>query len=140
MSNPEEELAAAYGSLKKDFGLTDLDLRKPVSDIDLDQISSSLYLKWKRLPPYLGLKQGVADDIEHDRGLIKESEKRRRFLLDWKAMDEAGATYECLTHALLRMKCRADAEGVCKLLQNHLATGNDQFLCIWSMRYGILEV
>ncbi len=108
MSN--SELAAAYSSLQDNFKLTDQDLSKLVSDINLDKISSSLALEWKRLPVYLGLKKPVAEDIECNRELIKESEKRHQFLLDWKAIKGAAATYGCLILALLQIKCRQDAE------------------------------
>ncbi len=121
MSN--SELAAVYSSLQDNFKLTDQDLSKPVSDINLDKISSSLALEWKRLPAFLGLKRTIAEDIERDRGLIKESEKRLQFLFDWKAIKKAAATYKCLILALLQIKCRQDAESVCKLLRENPDSG-----------------
>ncbi len=121
MSN--SELAATYSSLKERFKLTDQDLSKPVSDILLDKISSSLALKWKRLPAYLDLENTIVENIKYDPNLVEESEKRHQFLLDWKATKRAAATYESLILSLLQMKCRQDAETVFELLQENPDSG-----------------
>ena len=100
--------------LQKQFNLTDRDLSKPLSEVNLDKISNSLHLDWTRLPPYLGLKHGVTEDIERShRG---EAEKRQQFFWKWKSVEGAEATYGKLILALLEIERREDAENICEIL------------------------
>lgn len=61
------------------------------------------------------LESIVADDI--DKSQVSEDQKRRTFFKQWKQMNGFDATYKNLISALLKIKCRQDAEHVCKLLQ-----------------------
>ena len=107
-----------FSSLKEDFNLTDHDLKKPISDVILGKISTTLHIEWRKLPSYLGLKHGVVKDIQYEQGLDEE-ERRDKFLRKWKAIKQFEATYECLISALLQVENLEDAEGVCELYRKN---------------------
>ena len=91
-----------------------------VTDIHLDEIASSYCRHWRTLRAELGLEAIVEHDI--DRSIPGDEEGRRRaFFNKWKLMKGSSATYKALISALLRIKCRDDAEGVCKLLKKSQA-------------------
>lgn len=113
---------AEVKDLIKHYHLREEKCRQQISDVDTDEISRSLCRKWRSLPSHLGMNTIDADDI--DRGPGNEEEKRRNFLLKWKHLKGSGATYEKLITALLEINCRADAEGVCKLIQPKQAVSN----------------
>jgi hypothetical protein len=102
--------------LMEHFRLSEHDCSLEVTDVHAEKISSSFCSKWKSLPPYLEIEDIVAKDI--NRCLVDESDKRHLFLKKWKEMKGSEATYRKLINALLEVKCRQDAERVCKLLQN----------------------
>lgn len=60
------ELAALYNSFLEDMDFRDEELCKPLSDILLEKVSSSLYFDLKRVAAYLGLKHDVVEDIERE--------------------------------------------------------------------------
>ncbi len=60
----------------------------------------------------------VADDIACS--FTTEEERRFEFFSEWKKRRGSEATYKSLICALLAIKSREDAEGVCKLLQASL--------------------
>ena len=108
----EEELAL----LLNHFHLREEDCNQKISDEHLRDISSASYCsKWKELPSCLALETHYVDDIERD--YPKEEEKRYRFLLGWRERKGFEATYKALIEALLKIKHRNDAEGVCELLK-----------------------
>ena len=95
--------------------LESLDLEKKITEIHCDKISHNINLKWRRLPPYLGLEsEPIVSDIEHL--LIEEEEKRGKFLSKWKEIKGSDATYKNLLDALNELDCKDDAEHVQKLL------------------------
>ncbi len=108
-------LEESISFLKDHFKLSDQDLRKPVSDILLAEISRTLSVEWRILPPYLSLKQSIADDIQREQRFISEKERRHEFFLRWKKFKRYEATCECLIHAFLKTENQEDAENVCKL-------------------------
>ena len=85
-----------------------------ISDIHLEELSRSGCKQWKSLPSHLELETIVAEDI--DKSQKNEGEKRHEFLLKWKDMKASTATYRQLITALLKVKCRRDAERVCEML------------------------
>lgn len=101
--------------LLKAYCLTEENCNKEVSDRHLEEISRLHSREWKSLPSYLDIESIVADDMDH--GVGNQHEKRLNFFLQWKQMKGSDATYFRLISALLKIKCRKDAESVCKLLQ-----------------------
>lgn len=116
MAGFEESLAAEH--LMKCYSLNADDTGRVISDTHLDQISRFHSRQWKSLPPYLAIESIIADDLSHYVG--EEHEKRLSFFLKWKQMKGSDATYFVLISALLKIKCKQDAEGVCKLLEASL--------------------
>ena len=57
----------------------------------------------------------MAEDI--DKSQKGAREKRHDFLLTWKEMEGSSATYSQLITALLKIKCRQDAEKLCEMLK-----------------------
>ena len=104
-------------SLKEGFEISGKDFNKQVSDHHVEQISISFCEKWRSLPPYLEMEIIVAKDIDRDHSGCDECEKRCSFLKKWKKLKGREATYENLIRALLKLKCREEAEGVCRLLK-----------------------
>lgn len=110
---------AEVKDLMKHYHLSEEDCAQQISDIHIDEIALSYCGKWRSLPPYLKLERIVADDI--DRGPGSERDKRRTFLQTWKDAQGSGATYAVLISALLKIRCRNDAEGVCNLMKKDLS-------------------
>ena len=90
------------------------DANKQVTDKHLDEISRTCCRKWKSLRPHLEIEEIVEHNIV--RGPGDEEEKRRSFFFQWKNVMGSAATYNVLICALFKIKCREDAECVCKLL------------------------
>ena len=86
----------------------------------LQEISSTLCEDWRSLPAHLEVEGIVVKDI--DRKPIEECEKRHCFLSKWQGEKGSDATYKKLIASLLAIKCRGDAEKVCKLVQKLLET------------------
>lgn len=97
------------------YDITEHQCNKQISEIHIRDISRSACRKWRSLVAYLGMKEIVISDIEHES--TSEEERRCNLFSLWR--DEHGyeATYRVLIDALLEMKCRSDAEYVCQLLQ-----------------------
>ena len=105
---------------------------KQVSDCHVEEISTSSCEKWRSLPPYLEMETIVAKDIDRDHPGGNECEKRCSFLKKWKSLRGLKATYRSLISALLKVKCREEAEYVCKLLKKrdsnkHLQSENSTY-------------
>ena len=103
------------GDLMSCYELAEGDCSKPVSDKHIDMISQSFCDRWRSLPSHLDVPTIVAKDLER-RQFVDESERRSSFFSKWKGIKGREATYKKLIIALLDIKCREDAEGVCKLL------------------------
>ena len=101
-------------SLLEQYQLKEEDVSKQVTDLHINEISRSHCKKWKSLPTYLEMEAIVASDIE--KKPIEEEEKRNNFFSKWKEEKGSEATYKALIGALWKMRCREDAESICKLL------------------------
>lgn len=112
------EDCCAVDYLLERYRLTVEDCSREVSDSHLDDISRYYSRDWKSLPPYLDIDRMVVEDTKH---IFGDREKRLEFFLQWKQIKGSDATYLQLVSALLSIKCRRDAEGVCKLLQSSVA-------------------
>ena len=101
--------------MMKQYQLQWKDVNEKVTYEHVVEISHSCCKDWERLPPCLEMERIAASDINRSGG--SEEDKRRAFFFRW--IDEKGseATYERLIHALLEIKCRNDAEEICKLIQ-----------------------
>ena len=99
-------------------GLSDEDCDKIISNAHLESISRSCCKEWKSLPPHLKLETIVAKDI--DKTSVNEKEKRYDFLLQWKEIKGAQATYKQLLAALLKIRCTQDSEKVCEILKESI--------------------
>ena len=97
----------------EDYALTEGDCAKQISNYHLNKVSCR---KWRLLPCLLGMEKIVAGDV--DRDCAEEEEKRFEFFSRWKEMRGSAATYGSLISALLTIKCREDAESICKLLRS----------------------
>ena len=104
-------------SMMEHFKLSEADFNRQVSDCHIEEISNSFCEKWRSLPPYLEMETIVTKDIDRDHSGCDECEKRCSLLKKWKKLKGREATYETLIHALLKLKCREEAEGVCRLLK-----------------------
>ena len=102
--------------LMRSCGLTEREWKKKIRNIHLQRISQNYCHQWENLIPHLGMKAITEHDIERSSG--SPGKKRRRFLFKWEEEKGSEATYEKLISALLEIKCKEDAEGVCRLLQN----------------------
>ena len=111
----------SVSSLAEHFQLKEGDLAVQISDRQLDEISRSYCRQWKTLRSELGMERIVENDI--DRNSTDEEKKRRDLLYKWKEVMGSAATPKALIGALLEIKCREDAEGVCKLLQQRCRQG-----------------
>ena len=107
-------LTVTMGDLMMLYKLKESDCSKPISRYHLDEISLTLCGGWRSLPTHLGMPEIVIKDLERD--FKVENERRNGFFFKWKGMQGSAATYKKLIIALLDIKCREDAEGVCKLL------------------------
>ena len=115
MSSRHKEKSSTFLQLMSRYRLTERQYNKQVSDIHLERLSRSGCKQWKSLPPHLELEAIVAEDI--DKSQKGERGKRHEFLLTWKEMEGSGATYKQLITALLKIKCRQDAEKLCEMLK-----------------------
>ena len=106
---------SSVDDLLKCYSLTREKCNRVVSDAHIDEISRYYSREWKSLPPHLDIKNIVAEDCVGD-----PREKRRTFFFQWKQIKGSDATYLQLISALLKIKCKQDAEGVCELLQASL--------------------
>ena len=107
-------LTVTLGDLMRLYELNEGDCSKPISGNHLDEISRTLCGGWRSLPTHLGMPEIAVKDLERDFKI--ENERRNGFFFQWKEMQGSAATYKKLIIALLDIKCREDAEGVCKLL------------------------
>ena len=103
--------AAAYEDLVLS---TSGNICKKISDKHVVEISGFLSEQWRKLPSYLDLEDAVLSDLEKD--AKTEEERRAGLLKKWKREKGSEATYQVLIKALLDIKCKEDAESVCKLL------------------------
>ena len=110
---------SAFLEVIKHYGIDERQCNQQVSDAHLEKISRSGCKQWKSLPPYLELDTIVAEDI--DKGPANERSKRHDFLLKWKDMKGFSATYKQLITALLKIKCRQDAEKLCEMLKKYIS-------------------
>ena len=97
------------------YGLTEGHYNQTVDDSHLEKLSRSGCKQWKSLPSHLKLETIVAEDI--DKSQKEEREKRYDFLLKWKNTEGSAATYAQLISALLKIKCRRDAERLCEMVK-----------------------
>ena len=105
-------------NLMAHYELTEEDCNREVSDTDIAKIASSLHGKWKtQLPPLLGMDPITVTDIVGTPGHIPEEDRRLAFFREWKQQKGFDAIYKTLISALLEIKCRQDAESVCKILK-----------------------
>ena len=109
------------------YGLTEGQCNQQVSEAHLEELSRSGCKQWKSLPPYLKLETIVAEDI--DKSQKEERDKRYDFLLTWKDIEGSNATYRQLITALLKIKCRQDAEKLCEMLKKSIATASTSSRC-----------
>lgn len=116
----QSEDVSVYQAILKHYKLTETNCARPVSDGHLADISQSHCEHWRLLPSKLEMKSIVAKDI--DREQKHENEKRLAFFEQWRQERGSDATYKCLILALLEIKCREDAESVCKILAKSLST------------------
>ena len=115
MSSHHKEKSSTFLQLMSQYRLTERQYSTQVSDIHLEKLSRSGCKQWKSLPAHLELEAIVAEDI--DKSQKGEREKRHEFLLTWKEMEGSSATYRQLITALLKIKCRQDAEKLCEMLK-----------------------
>ena len=108
-------MSSVVKSLMEKFGLREEDYCKEIADIHVVEFSRAHGKDWKLLPAYFEMDRIVVSDLEHKPG--EEKEKRFSFLTEWKLQKGSDATYERLVYALLKIKCRLDAEAVCKMLK-----------------------
>ena len=97
------------------YRLTERHYNQTVKDSHLEKLSRSGCKQWKSLPSHLKLETIVAEDI--DKTQKEEREKRYDFLLKWKNTEGSAATYAQLISALLKIRCRRDAELLCEMVQ-----------------------
>ena len=106
-------------SLMEHYSLNEQDCSKQFQDKLLDKIADTYCREWRKLRSQFEMPSIVEHDIDHS--ATDEENKRRDFLLKWKRVKGSAATPKALINALLEIKCRDDAEGVCQLLQQWLA-------------------
>ena len=118
-------MASQFSNLIAHFKLTEEDCEREVSDTDIVKIASSLHGKWKsQLPPLLGMDPIVVTDIVGAPGYISEEDRRLAFFKEWKQQNGFDSTYKTIISALLEIKCRQDAENVCKILKEATLTAS----------------
>jgi hypothetical protein len=114
-----EEYECTVGSLLDYYQLKEGTCNQQVTDKHLCEIASSYCRQWRTLRAKLGLKNIVEHDIDYS--IPGDEEGRRHAFFDkWKLVKGSAATYKILISALLEIKCRDDAEGVCRLLKKSL--------------------
>ena len=111
------QVSEVVQQLLEQYGLTETDCSKLISDTHLDSISHSCCAggAWKGLTTHLEMDRAVAKDI--DRRNAEDGEKRNIFLHKWRQMKGSKATYTKLVSAMLKIEHKLDAEKVLKLLQ-----------------------
>ena len=107
---------SALDLLLEEYKLKKKDVNKQISAIHLDKISHYCCSQWRRLPAYLEMDRIVKDDVDR-LSTNEEAEKRSSFFSKWGDEKGSEATYEKIINALLEMKCKKDAEKVCKLIR-----------------------
>ncbi len=100
--------------MMKRLGLREEDYCKAMSDKHLEEFTHRYGEYWRLLPVYLKIDSIVAKDAERIPG--EEGEKRYSFFTKWKSINGSDATYEKLVYALLKIKCKQDAQAVCEML------------------------
>ena len=96
------------------FGLSKDDLKQEISDTDIDNICRAYCTKWRNLYAHLGLERTFVVNAERDG--YDEADKKAHFFRAWKGEEASDTTFGKLIDALMQIKCKQDAEGVCKLL------------------------
>ena len=102
------------------YKLMEEDCEKQVSDAHFEDISRSNCEHWRSLPSKLKMEAIVVSDIERE--LTNEEERRLAFFKRWKKVKGFEATYKALITALLEIKCRQDAENICKVLKKSFSS------------------
>ena len=102
-----------YVELLQDFKLRDEDLNATITELDLSEISTNISSDdWKRMNPYLDMKQIAVSDIE---AAFKDPvEKRREYFMRWRKEKGSGASYKKIVLACLKSSNRSGAEDVLK--------------------------
>ena len=109
-----DSVSTTVSSLLEKYQIKDEDINTQVTDLHVDEIARSHCKKWKSLPAHLQMEAIAAKDI--DLKQIEEEQKRCDFLSKWKEEKGSEATYKVLIGALLKIKSREDAEGICKII------------------------
>ena len=104
------------------YDLTEDDCSAEISTKCLEKISHSLCGEWRNLPSGLDMEDIVKQDIDRNPRFSEEKQKRQAFFEEWNKQKGSAATYRKLISALLDIDCRKDAEGVCEILKNSIAT------------------
>ena len=113
-----------FRSLIEQYELTEQDCTRQIEDVDLDRISDSHCMHWRKLPTHLGMEKIVTNDIDKSQG--SEEVKRSDFFSRWKDIRGSDATYKQLVIALLEVNCRQDAEDVLKILKESIRKAQHQ--------------
>ena len=108
-----------FSSLLVNYQLTIDNCNREISDEHLQEISQSHCGQWRSLPSHLKMPTITSDDVDRETS-HNEEEKRLKFFKKWKQERGSDATYKELIHALITIKCRQDAEVVCKVLKKSL--------------------
>lgn len=95
-------------------GLEEASLNKEISRKYFTELSSFL-VEWRQVAPILDLDYAEVTAIEENH-VGNARMMRIGFLERWK-QKSGNATYGALMKALLRIKERADAQGVCEVLK-----------------------
>ena len=105
--------------LLRQFQLDSVDCKKKVSKCHIHEISSESCEHWVKLYPYLKMNKSVMRDAK----LVEEKQEKLEFFQSWVEQKQSEATYFELIEALLRIKCKEDAEFVCNLLKKETVVG-----------------
>ena len=103
-----------------DYQITEATISRQVTDQHIDEISRSYCKKWRLLLTQFEMEKIVADDI--GRKNIDEDEMRHDFLSKWTEEKGSEATYKVLISALLKIKQKKEAEGVCEMISRPFST------------------
>ena len=103
--------------LMERYSLSDDACSKQITDTHLEELSRTHCRHWRRLPSHLEMDSIVEHDV--DSSSTDEGKRRHNFFMKWKERKGSDATYKALITALLKVDCRADAEYICKLLNQH---------------------
>ncbi len=105
-------------------GLKEEDYCRVVTDQHLEEFTRDCGEGWRLLPAHFEIDKVMVKDLEHI--LAGEREKRLAFFGTWKHMKGSDATYKNLVYGLLKIRNRADAEIVCKMLQSSQQSGSSE--------------